>query len=115
MNLKAHPATKGAQFRTCPSQILYLTGDVNYCHIHLANGQMVLMSHTLKWYEERWPGFIRIHKQALTNPTYARSLHLSIPFSRHGYVSMADQTVLPIARRRLAPVQKLAYRLTTNR
>ncbi|WP_020595206.1 LytTR family DNA-binding domain-containing protein [Spirosoma panaciterrae] len=124
MKPNVYRSAKGAQFRTAPAKILYLMGDINYCRIYLNNGQTVLMSRTLKWYAARLPGFTRIHKRALINPTYARALQLSVPVSRYGYVCMDDQAVLPIARRRLAliqqelahlPVQKLAYRLTTNR
>ncbi|GAB4039662.1 LytTR family transcriptional regulator DNA-binding domain-containing protein [Spirosoma gilvum] len=108
--MKPYTSAKGAQFRTSPSKILYLIGDINYCRIYLINGEVVLMSHTLKWYEDRWPSFLRIHKRVLINPTYAYSLHMSPHSRNNSHVIMDNQASLPIARRRLIQVQdKLSH------
>lgn len=97
---------KGAHFRTQLAHTLYLTGEINYSRIHLATGQVILMSHTLKWYEGRWLSFIRIHKQTLINPNYARSFILSSTLREAIYVVMADSAKLLVARRRLSLIRK---------
>ncbi len=64
-----------------------------------------MMSRTLKWYEGRWPSFIRIHKHTLINPTYARSLQLAPRYRENSYVVMDDYASLRIARRRRAFIE----------
>ncbi|GAB4047807.1 LytTR family transcriptional regulator DNA-binding domain-containing protein [Spirosoma litoris] len=103
---KSFHIRKGAHIRTQLAQILYLIGDINYSRIHLVNGEVILMSRTLKWYEGRWPSFIRIHKQTLINPNYARSFILSSTLREAIYVVMADSAKLLIARRRLSLIRK---------
>lgn len=105
-NHKSYRTRKGAHFRAQLAQILYLTGEINYSRIHLINGEVVLMSHTLKWYEGRWPSFIRIHKQVLINPQHARQVKLAPRLRDNSQLVMTNQTELPIARRRLSQVMQ---------
>ncbi|GAB4047799.1 hypothetical protein GCM10028810_32140 [Spirosoma litoris] len=103
---KSYQPRKGAHFRAQLAQILYLTGDINYTRIHPTNGQVVLMSHTLKWYEARWPSFIRIHKQALINPQHAQQVKLALRLRDNSQLIMTNWAELPIARRRLSQVKQ---------
>ncbi|MVM42010.1 hypothetical protein GO730_37390 [Spirosoma sp. HMF3257] len=57
--------------------VLYLRGDVNYSRVHLQTGQILVSSRTLKWYADRWPDFVRVHKGALVNPAYAGQVKLT--------------------------------------
>ncbi|WP_020595762.1 LytR/AlgR family response regulator transcription factor [Spirosoma panaciterrae] len=83
-----------------PSQVMYLTGDVNYCFIHLKGGEQILSSRTLKWYHQRWPHFIRIHKGYLVNPQYVHRWVVISPVI--AYTIMSNGESLSIGRRRIA-------------
>ncbi|QMW02701.1 LytR/AlgR family response regulator transcription factor [Spirosoma foliorum] len=93
-----------------PDQILYLAGDVNYCTVYLLDGRAILSSRTLKWYSNRWPCFIRIHKGYLINPAY---VHNCIVLSSIlAYMIMHNGARLPIGRRRISQViQELGFGL----
>ncbi|QMW04571.1 LytR/AlgR family response regulator transcription factor [Spirosoma foliorum] len=85
-----------------PDDILYLIGDVNYSFVYLQNGEQVLSSRTLKWYSDRWPQFIRIHKGSLINP---RHVHRCVLVSTiTAYLIMGNGVRLPIGRRRINEV-----------
>lgn len=109
--MKLYTSDKGAQLRIDPTDVLYLVGESNYCRLYLVTGEIVLMSYTLKWYEERWPSFIRIHKQTLINPQYALLLHLASHLRGNSYVLMDNYASLPISRRRLPQVQEVLAHL----
>ncbi|MBN8822287.1 MULTISPECIES: LytTR family DNA-binding domain-containing protein [unclassified Spirosoma] len=102
--MKQSLRTKGAHIRFDQQKVLYLTGEENYSHIHLTNGEVILMSRTLKWFEKRWPSFVRVHKHTLINPQHAfrvkRAARLTLP----SYLVMRDQTQLLISRRRVTRV-----------
>lgn len=85
-----------------PGKVLYLRGDVNYCHVHLQSGHRILTSRTLKWYNDRWPHFIRIHKASLINPVHVRQVVQISPIVAH--LVMCDGSLLSISRRRIAAV-----------
>lgn len=104
--MNVYTSSKGTQRRFRPQNILYLTGSINYCHIYLTTGEVVLMSRTLKHYESVWPSFIRVHKRILINPMYAISICLAPRIRDHSHVIMANKAVLTIARRRLQLVQQ---------
>lgn len=64
------------------------------------------MSHTLKWYEARWPSFIRIHKQALINLQHAQQVKLALRLRDNSQLIMTNRAELPIARRRLSQIKQ---------
>ncbi|GAB4047803.1 LytR/AlgR family response regulator transcription factor [Spirosoma litoris] len=103
---KSFHIRKGAHIRTQLAQILYLIGDINYSRIHLVNGEIILMSRTLKWYESRWPSFIRIHKRVLINSQYAQHIKLAPQPRDTSQLIMTNGAELPIARRRLSLVKQ---------
>ncbi|WP_460911853.1 LytR/AlgR family response regulator transcription factor [Spirosoma areae] len=90
------------QHNFAPDQILYLTGDINYCFVHLLSGEQILTSRTLKWYGERWPHFVRIHKGSLINPKHIHRCMLVSPTT--AYLIMSNNAHLPISRRRIGEV-----------
>ncbi|MVM37087.1 LytTR family transcriptional regulator [Spirosoma sp. HMF3257] len=90
------------QHKFDPTQVLYLTGDVNYCSVHLLNGKPILSSRTLKWYNDRWPHFIRIHKANLINPQHIHSCIVVSSIVAH--LIMRNGARLPIGRRRISAV-----------
>lgn len=101
------------QHKFDPNQVLYLTGDVNYCYVHLMNGKVILSSRTLKWYSDRWPQFMRIHKANLINPQHIHSCIVVSSIVAH--LIMRNGARLPIGRRRIsAVVDQLGIDLPKN-
>ncbi|MVM36231.1 LytTR family transcriptional regulator [Spirosoma sp. HMF4905] len=85
-----------------PEKVLYLVGDVNYCTVYLLNGKSILTSRTLKWYSERWPQFIRVHKGSLVNPQHIHSC--VVASSIEAQLIMRNGARLSIGRRRISDV-----------
>ncbi|QMW06063.1 LytTR family DNA-binding domain-containing protein [Spirosoma foliorum] len=100
---KRQPFKSGVNYFE-PKTVLYLTGDVNYSHVHLLSGQIILSCRTLKWFAQQWPYFIRVHKQALVNPIYIHQLNLGPTLRSNSYLIMQDAAQLAISRRRVASV-----------
>ncbi|MVM37049.1 LytTR family transcriptional regulator [Spirosoma sp. HMF3257] len=84
-----------------PQTVLYLTGDVNYSRVHLASGQLLVSSRTLKWFADQWPHFVRVHKNALVNPAYIHDLKLASTGRQTSYLIMHNEAKLLISRRQL--------------
>ncbi|WP_461150054.1 LytTR family DNA-binding domain-containing protein [Spirosoma pulveris] len=97
--------TKRAHYQYDPQQILYLTGRVNYCFVHLTTNEVILACGTLKWFATKWPHFIRVHKTTLINPAYLATFQPAPKASLTSFITMTDQAQLKIARRRLHAVQ----------
>ena len=77
-------------------KITFLSSDSNYCNINLENGQSILSSKTLKYYELALldKGFLRIHSGFLINLT-----HLSSISKDEGYqIILNNGETLPISR-----------------
>ncbi len=70
----------------------------NYTSFHIRNSKPVLISRTLKEYEEmlKGHGFIRIHQSHLINMAFLKSFIKK----EGGYVIMADDSHLPISQRK---------------
>lgn len=56
------------------NSILYCEADGNYCKIHFIDGNMLILSKTLKYIEEQLPDniFCRIHKSFLVNLNFIK-------------------------------------------
>lgn len=80
------------------SEIIRCLGENNYTTVFLKNGTSVLVSKTLKEYEELLAdkGFLRVHQSHLINSNYIRS------YEKHdgGYLKMTDGASVPISRQR---------------
>lgn len=88
------------------SEIIRCLGDNNYTTVYLQGGDSVLVSRTLKEYEELLSdeGFIRVHQSHLINSRLVRSFEKQ----DGGYLKMTDGSSVPISRQRKQEVlQKL--------
>lgn len=87
------------------SDIIRLEARVNYTEFFIKNHKPVLISKTLKEYEELLTehGFERIHQSHLINLSYLKSYIKS----DGGYVIMADNTNIPIAQSKREKLQEL--------
>ena len=80
------------------SEIIRCLGDNNYTTVYLKNSDSVLVSKTLKEYEELLTdkGFLRVHQSHLINVRYVRSFEKQ----DGGYLKMTDGASVPISRQR---------------
>lgn len=80
------------------SEIIRCLGENNYTTVFLKNGASVLVSKTLKEYEELLSdkGFLRVHQSHLINHQYIRSFEKQ----DGGYLKMTDGASVPISRQR---------------
>ena len=94
---------KQGKYRAAPEDVLYLTGDENgpYSNIHLVYGGVILTCRVLKWYEDKWPTFLRIHKRVLINKAHIISYRADSQMSSRKFVMLSNRTEFEIARRRV--------------
>jgi two-component system LytT family response regulator len=87
------------------SDIIRCESDDNYTTFYIKNNKPVLISKTLKEYEEllKEHGFERIHQSHLINLAYLKSYIKK----DGGYVVMADNTHLPISQRKKERLQEI--------
>lgn len=103
-NLSAHdkkdfklalPTSEGTYFFV-PEEIIRLEGESNYTKFFFTNRKSLLISKTLKEYEELLGdyGFIRIHKSHLVNKKHV------VNYTADGMLTMVDHSRVEISRRR---------------
>jgi two-component system LytT family response regulator len=103
-NLSAHdkkdfklalPTSEGTYF-FMPEEIIRLEGESNYTKFFFTNRKSLLISKTLKEYEELLGdyGFIRIHKSHLVNKKHV------VNYTADGMLTMVDHSRVEISRRR---------------
>lgn len=87
------------------SDIIRCEAKVNYTEFFIKNHKPVLISRTLKEYEEILTehGFERVHQSHLINLSYLKSYIKS----DGGYVIMADNTNIPVAQSKKEKLQEL--------
>ena len=85
--------------------IVWLEGDVNYTRIHLQDQPVKLSARTLKWYEDRLNGFIRIRRDAVINPALIQRIHRIPNRPDRTLIVLSNGTQLEIARRRQEEVR----------
>ncbi len=87
------------------SDIIRCEAKINYTQFYIKNHKPVLISRTLKEYEELLTehGFERIHQSHLINLSYLKSYIKN----DGGYVIMADNTSIPIAQSKKERLQEL--------
>ncbi len=94
------------------SDIIRCESEDNYTKFYIRNSKPVLISKTLKEYEELLTGhgFERIHQSHLINLAYLRS------YIRRdgGYVVMHDGSHLPISQRKKERLQELLKTMNSN-
>lgn len=91
----ALPTSDGTYFFP-PEQIIRLEGESNYTKFFFTDRKHLLISKTLKEYEEILSdyGFLRVHKSHLVNKKHV------VNYSHDGMLTMADQSRVEISRRR---------------
>lgn len=89
-------ATLERTYFFAPHDIMWCEGNNNYTHFHLKDHAPVVVSKTLKEYEEMLSefDFIRVHKSFLVNTSYISEI------DKEGIIKMADGTPIAISRRR---------------
>lgn len=87
------------------SDIIRCEAKINYTQFYIKNHKPILISRTLKEYEELLAehGFERIHQSHLINLSYLKSYIKN----DGGYVVMADNTNIPIAQSKKEKLQEL--------
>lgn len=87
------------------SDIIRCESEDNYTKFYIKNSKPVLISKTLKEYEELLTehGFERIHQSHLINLNYLKSYIKK----EGGYVIMADESHLPISQRKKERLQEI--------
>ncbi|MCD8539989.1 MAG: LytTR family transcriptional regulator [Leadbetterella sp.] len=83
------------------SEIMFLSGDVNYSEIYLINGQKMLSSTTLLRHEQKFNSFIRVSKKYLVNPDFVSGYELQGKFME---IKMQNGDHMKVARRRVKTV-----------
>ncbi len=90
------------------SDILYVSSDNNYSIFHLKGGKNVMVSRTLKSYDEKLAvnGFFRIHQSHLVNLEVITSID-----RKHDQVLLTNNVSLPISQKKkkdlIAYIEKL--------
>lgn|GEM_PF-4039772 len=92
-------STNDGWFYVPLSQIMFCSSESSYTEFHLADGQVLVVSCTLLYYEKLISayGFFRIHKSHLINTRYLRSVTRQ---DSTWHVSLANGQSLPVARER---------------
>lgn len=91
----ALPTSEGIYFFH-PEEIIRMEGEINYTWFHFSNRKPLLISKTLKEYEDLLNdhGFLRIHKSHLIN-----KMHV-VNYTRNGTLTLSDRSQVDISRRR---------------
>ena len=94
------------------SDIIRCESEDNYTKFYIKNNKPVLISKTLKEYEDLLTehGFERIHQSHLINLSFLKSYIKK----DGGYVVMADNTHLPISQRKKERLQELLIKQLNN-
>lgn len=91
------------------NEIVRCVGESNYTHVHLINGERILISKTLKEFDELLAdkGFARVHQSHLIHLKYVRSFEKN----DGGYLKMNDGATVPVSRQRKSVVMDLFNRM----
>ena len=90
----------GSRRRISPDDIIFLTADVNYTQILLADGSKMTVATTLKILEKRFSTcaeFFRTHKSYLININFIKSFDIS---GEEEFVQMKNGYRVIISRRK---------------
>lgn len=94
------------------SDIIRCESEDNYTKFYIKNSKPILISKTLKEYEELLTehGFVRIHQSHLINMAFLKSFIKK----DGGYVIMADNSNLPISQRKKEQLQDMITKQLNN-
>jgi len=96
-SLLALPTAEQVQFVKL-EEVVRCKGDNNYTQVHLTNGQTVLVSRTLKEYDDLLTdkGFVRVHQSHLVNRQHV----LKFVKSDGGYLVLKNGDTITVSRQR---------------
>ena len=85
-------------------EIIRFRGESNYTYVYLTNGSHVLVSRTLKEYEDllNESGFLRTHQSHMVNQRHVKSYEKQ----EGGYLKMVDDSLVAVSRQRKEHVLK---------
>lgn len=83
------------------SEIMFLTGDINYSEIYLNSGKKMISSTTLLRHEKNFGSFIRVSRKHLVNPDYVSGYELQ---GKSMEIKLQNGDHLTVARRRVKTV-----------
>ncbi|WP_052354357.1 LytR/AlgR family response regulator transcription factor [Flectobacillus major] len=92
------------------TEIIMLSGDINYSIVHLKSGKKILICKTLKVLEEylKPMEFVRVHRKYLINPYFVKSI------CRYNQTILMDTgDTIEISRRKFASVKFYFSRMST--
>jgi two-component system LytT family response regulator len=94
------------------SDIIYCESDINYTSFHLQNGNEIIMSTTLKEYEDMLGeyGFFRIHRSYLINMIYIERFEKA----EGGFIVLDNGNKLPVSSRRREQLLELFERISDS-
>ena len=100
----AFPSMEGLRLENI-NNLAYLESDNYYTNVHLKNGEKLVVSKTLKEYDQMLneEGFFRIHQKFLTNISYISNYTKS----DGGYLTLENGVELPVARRKKDDLLKI--------
>lgn len=98
---------KKAPFALPVTDLMFLQATSNYSWLYWKDGQRMLMSRTLKYYQPYLPGtlFIRLHRNCIVNIHYIERVEQTHP-DKGGFAYLKSGVVLPISRRRWYAVRR---------
>lgn len=96
-------------------ELKFLQATGNYSWLYWTNGEKVLTSRTLNYYQPQLPGacFIRLHRNCIVNLRYVERLE-RVETNKSGLVYLHSGEVLPVSRRRLGMVKRLLVRYQSS-
>ncbi len=100
----AFPSLQGLRLEE-PQNIAYCESDNYYTNVHLKNGEKLVISKTLKEYDQMLQddGFFRAHQKYLVNISFISSYAKS----EGGYLTLENGAILPVSRRKKEELLKL--------
>lgn len=110
-NFKLALNTMEGYYFFLPSEIIRCEGDNNYTRFYFIDGKMLVVSHTLKEYEEILFDyhFVRVHKSHLVNMHYVNR------FDREGLIWLNQDIKIPVSRRKRQDVAKYFEKISRER
>ncbi len=92
------------------NEIVRCLGENNYSYVYLSDGKNVLISKTLKEFEELLAdkGFMRVHQSHLVNHKYIRSFEKQ----DGGFIKLTDGSSIPVSRQRKGFVLDMLKKLS---
>jgi two-component system LytT family response regulator len=91
--------TTGKRFVVAHRDVILLKADVNYTEIFLDNGERIIVSKTLKEFEESFSknnNFVRTHKSFVVNLAHVVSFQLNTGMT----IKLSNDEVATLSRRR---------------